>query len=203
MAKVQHIKSARKEHKCNRCGHVIEKGESYYKGEINFGPTIVRCTKCGLEGWEVTTSDYQLRVGEILYRWREGYSADEEGLEAIKSELEDLKSELEDRLDNMPEGLQEGEAGCLLQERIEALDDALDNIDSIDFDEIKNSAAKDYLSEHEDDEELYEVDIDDLDGEEYEWVESNLGSDAQDGVHELIDEAFDDALTEALGDLGV
>jgi hypothetical protein len=42
-----------------------------------------------------------------------------EELEDIKSGFEDLGQETQDSLDNMPEGLQQGATGEMLQERID------------------------------------------------------------------------------------
>lgn len=135
MGKVVRVKNSRKEWKCSKCGNVIPAGSEYLKGELNFARPIIRCCKCGLESWEVTTSDYQLSVGEVVYRWHENYEPTEEGRDSIVSDLEDIKSDLEDRLDNMPEGLRDGDTGCLLQERIDSLDSAIDELNDIDFDD--------------------------------------------------------------------
>ena len=149
MGKVQVIKSARKQWKCGRCGATIEKGMPYYKGEVNFGPTFVRCAKCKLESWEVTSSDYQLAVGEIVYRWRENYGASDDTLDSLVSDLETLRDDVQDRLDNMPEGLQEGEVGQLLSDRIDQLDTAIDDLGNIDLEsDVQDSTIDEFLSAH-------------------------------------------------------
>ena len=133
MVKITKVQKSRKEYICGRCRTKIEKGQPYLKGELNFSRPIIRCCKCGLEGWEVTTSDYQLSVGEIVYRWRDNYEANEQGRDDIVSELESIRDDLQDRLDNMPEGLQQGDTGMLLQERIDYLDEAISELENIDF----------------------------------------------------------------------
>lgn len=200
MGKVQVITKSRKEYKCSKCGKVIPAGSRYYKGEINFGPTIIRCTECGLEHWEVTTSDYQLRAGEIVYRWRENYDTSEDGIASIVSDLEELRDELQDRLDNMPEGLQEGDIGQLLQERIDALDSAISDLESIDIDTIQEDALSDYRSDLDFEEDDSDLDEDSL--QDYSDVEEYLKSkDREDDWTELeseVEEAIGEAIEEAL-----
>lgn len=153
MGKVTYIKSCRKERKCQRCGKVIEKGTPYWKGELNFHPDIVRCEKCGLAGWEVTTSDYQLSVGEVIYRWSDGMKAGElveyaeDVIDSLVSSLEDIKSDQEDRLNNMPEQLQDSDSGQLIQERIDQLDECISNLQDIDIESLKDRAAEDVMAD--------------------------------------------------------
>lgn len=135
MGAITRIKSSRKEWTCGRCRTKIEKGQPYLRGDINFAPPVIRCCKCGLEPWEVTTSDYQLSVGEIVYRWSSNYEANEDGRDSIVSDLESIRDDLQDRLDNMPESLQQGDTGTLLQDRIDSLDSAISDLENIDFED--------------------------------------------------------------------
>lgn len=145
MATITKVKSSRKEWRCGRCGKEIHKGDPYIRGELNFSKPVIRCTDCGLESWEVTTSDYQLTVGETVYRWQSHYDPSEEAVEAIISDLEDVKSDLEDRLDNMPDGLREGDTGCLLQDRIDSLDSAISDLENIDCEQDEDESDDDYV----------------------------------------------------------
>lgn len=195
MGKVELIKKSRKENKCRKCGSIIAVGSSYYRGKLNFSPDIVRCTKCGLEGWEVTTSDYQLNVGEIVYKWRENYGTGEEVAEEIKGALEEIRDELQDKLDNMPEQLQYAPTGETLQERIDALDSCMDELDSIDIEDIKS----DVVSECE---ALDDMDDESEDGEEPDYdtimedesfdadIKAELVSELESKLAEAIDEAL-------------
>lgn len=142
MGKVVKVERCRKDWTCSRCRVLIPKGSPLLRGELNFAPPIIRCCKCGLQPWEVTTSEYQLSVGEIVYRWSENYEPNEEGRDNIVGELEDIKSELEDRLYNMPEGLQEGDTGLLIQERIDYLESAISDLECIDFEELEEEDAQ-------------------------------------------------------------
>lgn len=133
---ITHVKKSRKEYCCGRCGEKIPAGSEYLRGDLNFSRPIIRCIGCGLESWEVTTSDYQLRVGALVYRWQKDYSTEPhdlaDTLEEIKSELEDIKSEMEDKLDSMPDGLRDGDTGCLLQDRIDEVESALDDLENVE-----------------------------------------------------------------------
>lgn len=182
MGKAQVIQKSRKEHKCNKCGKVIPVGSKYYKGSINFHPDIIRCTDCKLEHWEVTTSDYQLQVGEIVYRWQENYGIDECTADNIASDLECIKDELQDKLDNMPEQLQDSDTGILLQERIDSLDSAIDELNNVDIDMLKSEVVDE---EYDEDEELS-------------WDELL----SKDGVNEdVLIECFNNKLAEAVDEI--
>ena len=170
MGKVNKVKKSRKEFKCSKCGEIIPAGSTYYRGELNFAPAIVRCEKCGLASWEVTTSDYLLSVGSIVNNWSEDYSLDAEGIESMSSDLEEIRSDLEDRLDNMPEGLRYSDTGELLQSRIDGLEGAISGLGDIDVDDVTSEASE-------------------------EIEESNDGDDLDTFVQDKISEAIEDALS--------
>lgn len=208
MGKVQVIKKSRKECKCNKCGEVIPIGSRYYKGEINFGPTIRRCERCGLEYWEVTTSDYQLQVGEIVYKWHENYNADSVGIEEMISDLEYIRDEVEERLDNIPQQLQEADAGMLLQERIEALEDVISELENIDEESIKEEKLREFADKFDFDNEDAEYSFTEEDLEDYDTAERIfLDHDEYiDDWTELISEVeseIEEAINEALSGLNI
>ena len=149
MGKVTKIAKSRKAFKCSKCGEVIPIGSSYYRGELNFAHDIIRCAKCKLKPWEVTTSDYVLAVEPIVNEWRKNYGVDEETPEQIAAELESIRDDVQERLDNMPEGLQEGDIGQKLQERIDNLAIAIDELYNIDVEDIKSEIADLILSEED------------------------------------------------------
>lgn len=136
---ITHVKKSRKDYKCSKCTEIIPKGSSYIRGELNFAPAIIRCVKCGLKSYEVTTSDYIRSVGAIVEDWRNDYSADESGRDCIVEDLANIMDELQDRFDNMPEGLQLGDTGQLLEERIDSLQSAIDSLEYIDFDDCSEN----------------------------------------------------------------
>lgn len=138
MGKITRVKKSRKEYTCGRCRKKIEVGQPYLRGDLNFARPVIRCCRCGLQPWEVTTSDYQLSVGEIVYRWQENYDISQEGVDSMVCDLESIRDDLQDRLDNMPEGLQQAETGQLLQDRIDQLDGAISDLQNIDFDDMED-----------------------------------------------------------------
>lgn len=197
MAKVQVIQKSRKEYKCSKCGKVIPVGSKYYKGEINFGPTIIRCSDCKLEAWEVTTSDWQLSTGAIINRWEEDYGVSDSTPEELRDTIEGIMDEQQERLDNMPEGLQEGDVGQLLQEQIDACESTMYELDSIDIDSLKSDALESYIGDDED------GNYDDMDYDEVlEKLEASDATEAADLVAKF-EELLSDAIVEALENLEV
>ena len=67
-------------------------------------------------------------------------------------EREELRDETQDKLDNMPEQLQEADTGQLLQERIEALENAINEfgcLDDLEYEEPDEKDIKDQIAEDE------------------------------------------------------
>ena len=153
---------ARKEYKCSKCGEVIKKGDQYWKG-IPFRRTpIIRCLKCGIYHWECSSSEYTQDVGRICDCWEKDYEPGESTAEEIAGELSNIQDTCQDSLDNMPEGLQEGDTGQLLQERIDTLGDVISELESIDYDTIRKEAQTNFDSEYEEGTPEYQ---DELEGE--------------------------------------
>jgi DNA-directed RNA polymerase subunit RPC12/RpoP len=148
MAKIEKPK-ARKEYKCSKCGEVIKVGDTYLKGTPFRMKPVIRCTKCGLRSWELSSSDYVQGVGRVCDCWEEDYGCNEDTAQSIVDELDSIKDQCQDSLDNMPYGLQEGDTGQLLQERIDNLESAISDLEAIDYDSIKTSAEQDFDSELE------------------------------------------------------
>lgn len=156
MAKIEKPK-ARKEYKCSKCGETIKVGETYLKGTPFRRPPVIRCTKCGLRNWELSSSEYTQGVGRVCDCWEEDYGCDENTAQSIADELSNILDNTQDSLDNMPEGLQEGDTGQLLQERIDCLDDVISELESIDYESIKENAKDDVDAEEGTDE--YETEL--------------------------------------------
>lgn len=148
MAKIEKPK-ARKEYKCSKCGEVIKVGDTYLKGIPFRRSPVIRCTKCGLRSWELSSSEYTQNVGRVCDCWQEDHELGVDTAEEIVAELTNIQDMCQDSLDNMPEGLQEGSTGELLQERIDTLGDVISELESIDYDTIKEEAQTDFDSEYE------------------------------------------------------
>lgn len=192
MAKIQYIKKSNRgnEVKCNKCGKVIEPGQMYYKAEPYAGPVITRCSDCGLRSYETSGSSYIQTIGRLVENWRVEYADMNCAAEDIASELEDLKDELESNLENIPEQLQDGAAGTLLQERIEELEDCISALQDIVYDDIAEEAwnsASDSIGEFDPGDE----DRDYATVEE--WTEAV--NDEMDDVDDLVADAIDEALS--------
>ena len=56
----------------------------------------------------------------------------------IKEELEAVRDEEQEALDNLPESLQESERGEQMQEYIDAMESALDDLEQLDIEEIRD-----------------------------------------------------------------
>lgn len=119
--------TARKDYTCSKCGKTISKGVLYLRGNVFRRKTpIIACTDCGLKSYELSTSDYVRGMGAIVEDWEENYPIEDGVWDALAEELQGIKDSCEESLSNMPEGLQEGETGLLLQERIEALEEVIE-----------------------------------------------------------------------------
>jgi len=138
--KVHFVKKARKDYP--EAG--IKKGESYYWWKPRYGG--IKRSKTYPSRQELTQSEFLCRVYDIEDELSsieidiEGKNKEEieqeirDTLESIISEIEELRDECEDKLYNMPEQLQDtSEAGILLQERIDALEDWISELEAIDI----------------------------------------------------------------------
>ena len=114
--------------------HGIKKGEPYWWWKFRFGgkhfsKTPPRRSQLTQSAFYATLWDIEDDVAEL---------APDEGLEAriaeVAQALRDLGEECQSSFDNMPEGLQEGDTGQMLQERIDACEAAADELESIDCD---------------------------------------------------------------------
>ena len=123
MPKVHHIKS-RKDYP--RFG--IAKGVLHYYWVLKTGPRTSQEFRSMTppRRSQLTTSEFLSTIYDI-----EDRLADLSDLDDIKSELETLGEEQQSRLENMPEGLQQGSTGQMLESRATGCADAANEIDSI------------------------------------------------------------------------
>lgn len=140
MARVKHVKKARKD--VPSAG--IAAGDEYWYVKFRFGGK--RYFKQYPRRSQTTQSAFYSTLWEIEDGSIAGLTADEilkDQCEAVAQELRDLAQECQDSLDNMPEGLQQGSTGEMLQERIDALEAAADEFDEIDFDNDREDGESD------------------------------------------------------------
>lgn len=149
MPRVITIKSARKDYPDDG----IQKGDTYYKWKFNFGP-LYR-SKTYPKPSQLTRSEYLGTLYSIQERIPEfsemTEASDVESLaEELKDELQCLCDETQEKHDNMPEQLQDSDSGMLLQERVDNLENVINEFDSLDFDvddDLKGEDKQDRISE--------------------------------------------------------
>ena len=130
MARVHFVKKAAKAYKAAG----IEKGDSYYWWQNFRGPK--QMSKEKPKPSQVASSDYErgvLSAIESLETWQGPW--EESDRDDLVSELEALMEEEQSKLDNMPEGLQQGDTGQLIQSRIDDLDNWIGELSIIEFPE--------------------------------------------------------------------
>lgn len=143
-----YTQKARKEYKCGKCGKVINPGETYFRIEAPHMPTKYRCSCCRPERSELTESEYLQWLYSLQDHLTETYDLEsEDAKQELYDELENMRDELQERYDNIPESLQDGSAGEMLQDRISSLEDAMNELDNLEFPEEPNK--EDYNKEVE------------------------------------------------------
>lgn len=180
MANLSLIK-ARKEYKCRRCGAVIAPGDKYYKVEMMRHPVQHRCIRCKPRREELTSSDYLQWLYHMQDSWYEDYNLD---VEAIGDDMQQMLDKLQERFDNIPEQLQDGEAGSLLSDRIDGLLSALDELDNIDTDDAEKITRDDLDADE----------IEGLDEEEINQLLKDKQQEAQDDKEQEIEDAIQSAI---------
>ena len=193
MARIERINKARKEQKCSKCGEVIAVGMPYLKATPYRQRPIIRCTKCGLKSYETSGSEYVKECGAIVEDWRENYDLNESTAGEIASALEELRDQQQDSLDNMPENLQQGDTGQMLQERIDSLECTIDELNNISWEDCESEAEGEVESEMGE----YDPDAEDKQWESKEEYQEEFDSQKQ----ELTEEKYGDAIDEALSNI--
>lgn len=107
----------------------IEKGDMYYTWRIKmaYGGVTYR-SKEYPKPWQLTHSEFKSAVLQA-----EDALSSVGGVEDIESlmvDIEGIRDECQEKFDNMPEGLQQGDTGMLLEERVEAMDEWLHELQS-------------------------------------------------------------------------
>jgi len=135
MPRLHYVKKARKDNP------VVKRGEPYYWWQFAFGKK--QYSKEKPRRSQLTQSSFLSQLYDLQDTVGKRFT-DFDDLETAKddlvSELEELRNECEDSLNNMPEHLQEtSESGMLLRERIELLECASGNIESLEVPDIEDA----------------------------------------------------------------
>lgn len=127
--------------KCGKCGDKILPGTQYlwwqFKGQKGKN---VRCTKsaCRPRASDLT----QGRIGQVYaiteavedaceqFRRDGDFESFQSEIESQCSEIESLADEFQSGFDNMPEGLQQGDTGQMIEQRVEALNEYKDELEN-------------------------------------------------------------------------
>lgn len=130
MPRVTFVKKARKAVPAAQ----IEVGDSYYWWQFAFSPksyskTRPRRQQLTKSAYLQTLYDIEDAIGDL-----EAGDTLPDDIADIAGQLRDLASECEGSLENMPEGLRDGVAGQLLQERVDSCNNAADELENIDTD---------------------------------------------------------------------
>ena len=137
---------ARKEYVCTKCGKAIEKKETYKKLVAMYSKPRLACSNCNFKRSETTSSDYLSQVWDLQ---DEANVTNEEEAHDVKCVLESIKDEQQEKLDNIPEQLKEAEAGSTLQERIDNLETAINDIESVGWSNEVDIDREDFDSDEE------------------------------------------------------
>jgi len=109
----------------------IAKGEKYWFVQIKTGPRSSRTMrqKSPFKRSQLTTSDY---LGQ-LYDWEDSKAeiASMEDAQEFADTIRSLGEEQGEKFDNMPEGLQQGDSGQMLEARRDACEAAAGEIEEI------------------------------------------------------------------------
>lgn len=149
MPRVHFVKKARKDN--DRCG--VKAGESYFwwqnRGSGGKGAGIKRCSKTRPRQSQLTMSDFYSAVYSLQEDIEDAIGTITEigDLESMRDEwaqqARDIGTDQSDKLANMPEGLQQGPTGELLQERADACETWAEEIEGIEIPDPDDFAEDD------------------------------------------------------------
>ena len=141
MPRVNTVKKCRKSPgSCTKCGAKIPTGQPYVWWQFAYSSKTIRCSSpgCAPKASDLTRSEFY----QTLYGIQEGldyaiqtFREDGDGsalgsaLEGSAEEIRNLGEECREKYDNMPEGLQQGDTGQLLEERADACEIKADEWD--------------------------------------------------------------------------
>jgi hypothetical protein len=148
MARAHYVKKARKD----VAGTDIRAGESYYWWQFKGGRK--QCSKTAPKASQLTQSAFWSPVYALQEREQPSFDDLEGEIDDIKSELQNIGSECEDKLSNMPDSLQQGPVGEMLQGRVDAMQEVESELDSVDVpseDDLKDELRDAYVAVSDDD----------------------------------------------------
>lgn len=152
MARVHFVKKAMKDYP--EIG--VKKGESYYWWQHfrqHKQMSKERPPQSRTAGSEYARSVFALV--EELETWQGEWT--ESDRDELVGSLEEIRDQEQDKYDNMPEGLQQGDTGMLLEDRVAALDEWISELENIDFEEQEEEEEGEEEEEKEEKESPLEI----------------------------------------------
>ena len=149
---------------------IINVGESYYTWCFYGGQP--QYSKTAPKQSQLTQNWFKTELYSIQEEIEEHENQDTEDVatlvESVIESIESLRDECQEHLDNIPEQLQESDAGQTLQSRIDALDEALSEFENIDteFESEIDEFERDMMSDEEWEEQLND--------ERQEWIDNKM-----------------------------
>lgn len=111
--------------------HGIKKGEKHYHWKRKTGPYSSKeyrqLTPPRIE--QLTSSSYRIATHYIAEAINAVALPDD--IDGVIEQLETLRDEQQEKFDNMPDGLQQGDTGQLLEQQAQAADDAVSELETI------------------------------------------------------------------------
>lgn len=146
-AKVTKVLRSQRERKCGKCGAEIGLGDPYIFWAFRYGGKRVRCSSrdCYPRPSELVSSPFisgvmraEEMVADAIVAFEAGGSVEDlQGdIEGAASEIRGLGDEARDSFENMPEGLQQGDTGLLLERRAESCEEIADALEGLDLSEV-------------------------------------------------------------------
>jgi hypothetical protein len=154
MTRVHFVKKARKDYP----DHDIKRGDSYYWWQFRFGGK--NYSKISPKPSQLTQSDFLSQVYGFQEQLDDLTKENDvatlyEEVQSIAGDIRTLGEEQSDKLSNMPDSLQGGTIGELLQSRADACEDWASELEGVEQPELedgasdddKESAVEEYLEE--------------------------------------------------------
>jgi hypothetical protein len=133
MARATFVKAAAKDYP----EQGIKKGESYYHWSFRFGGK--HRSKTAPRASQLTQSGFLSQAYALNERLEDLDASNYDDAEGLKDEIAEIAEEFrslgqeaEDNKSNMPDGLQEGDTGNMLQERADRCSEIADELESMD-----------------------------------------------------------------------
>lgn len=127
MPKVKHVK-ARKDYP----DHGIAKGDMYYYTQMKTGPrsSKVMRSKTPFSQSQLTNSPFKQAWYGVQEEWERG-DKDADAITAAAEAIREIGEESQNNFDNMPEGLQQGDTGQMIENRAQEAERIADELDTL------------------------------------------------------------------------